>query len=367
MKEYHLFHSEPENPLKVSQEMCNRVSNGLKNKLGKYYSYVLPPHDSMTDVYLYKLNYLDTALSVLRECKGYDKHIAEYQNNLNSTFFVTVVADVLAAHGLTIELEPEILNTESKKPDLFAYQMPDGLGVYFECKQPKEDTHQFIKEQNLIFDGIEDVISEKYSLALFYDKELSSEEITRLRSLIDNSLTKGGEIFEERVIVDSKELGVKLVVSGISYNIEKSGIIEMEGIPNFSNDKGYSNVNGINRYGKNIVFYKSVSKSALGNQLKASTKKVPEGTPYVVCIDISGPRFDVTRSSEKITNHFNRGDFSNFTGVLLVTHGVINEGKYHAALHYLENENSNSPLPFLKNFFTKTMTVDIEMRAQTER
>lgn len=49
----------------------------------------------MTDVYLYKLNYLDTALSVLRECKGYDKHIAEYQNNLNSTFFVTVVADVL--------------------------------------------------------------------------------------------------------------------------------------------------------------------------------------------------------------------------------------------------------------------------------
>jgi len=66
MKESKLYYNDPENPLKVSQEMCDRVHKGLKNKMEQYYKYVLPPYDAMSDVYLYKLSYLDTALELLK-------------------------------------------------------------------------------------------------------------------------------------------------------------------------------------------------------------------------------------------------------------------------------------------------------------
>jgi len=253
------------------------------------------------------------------------------------------------------------------KPDLYARQVIDGMGVYFECRQPKDDTHQSLKEQRKIFDGIEDIISNKYSLAIFYDKKLSDNKIEKLRYMVEDSFKKREDIFENRIIVDSQDIGVKLVISGISDNIEKDKLIEIEGLPNFSDEKGYSNANGINRYGKNIVFYKAVSKNALGNQLKNSLKKVPEGRPYVVCIDLSGPRFDTSKSTAKILNHFKRGDFSSFSGVLLVNHGVIKDGKYHVQLHYIENEKSKSPIPFLRGFFRSPLSVDIELRLKCKK
>ncbi len=98
------------------------------------------------------------------------------------------------------------------------------------------------------------------------------------------------------------------------------------------------------------MFYKAASKNALGNQLKNSQKKVPKGRPYVVCIDLSGPRFDTSKSTSKILNHFKRGDFSSFSGVLLVNHGVVKDAKYYVQLHYIENEKSKSPIPILREF-----------------
>ncbi len=61
--------------------------------------------------------------------------------------------------------------------------------------------------------------------------------------MVEDSFKKREDIFENRVIVYNPDLGIKLVISGISDNIEKSGLIEMEGFPNFSDEKGYSNVN----------------------------------------------------------------------------------------------------------------------------
>lgn len=363
MKKYKLFHSEPDHPLPVTQAMCDRSSQGLKKKMGQYYKFVLPNSNTMSDVRIYILDYLNSALEILKNCKGFYKHIAEYKNNPESSFFVTVLADVLVGHGLFVEFEPDITG-QNKKPDLYVFRNPNEAGIYFECKQPKDDTKILLPEQRKIFDGIEDVISDKYSLALFYDKKLSSTEINTLHELIRNELQNDSNIYENKCLVDDSSLGVRLYVSGTSGNIEKNGLIEIAGIPNFSDKKGYSNVNGINRHGKNIVFLKSASKNTIDSQLKNSRNKVPDGSPYVVCIDLSGPRFDLDDYSKYIMKHFDLGDYSNISGVILVTHGLLHDddGKYAVQLHYVDNQNAKIQLPFLKCFLNKSLAVDIESR-----
>ena len=361
MKEYKLFYSHPDNPLPITQKMCDRISNGLKKNMGEYYEYVLPMGNMMSDVRVYLLDYLNSALEILRKCKGFHEHVTEYKNNPESTFFVTVLADVLVGHGLIVELEPNIPG-QDKKPDLYAFQKPNGVGVYFECKQPKDDTQNLLSEQRKIFDGIENVISDDYSLALFYEKTLSSNEIRKLHDLIKESFYNDKDIYENRCIVDDINLGVSLLVSGVSNNTEKNGIVEIAGIPNFSDKKGYSNVNGINRYGKNIVFFKLASKNTINSQLKNSQDKVPDGSPYVVCIDLSGPRFDADEYSKFIMKHFDAGDYTNFSGVILVDHRLLFDGKYAVHLHYIENKGAKYPLPFLKDFLNESLALNIESR-----
>lgn len=361
MIEYKVFYSEPEYPLPISQEMCNRISCDLKNKMGEYYKFVLPNGKLISDVRIYLLDYLNSALDIIKNCKGFYKHIAEYKNDPESSFFVTVLADVLVGYGLKIELEPDILGHD-KKPDLFAFQMPDGIGVYFECKQPKDDTKNLLPEQRKIFDGIEDVISDQYSLSIFYRKELSTHEIEILSDAIKKSLQDDSNIYENRCIVDDDNLGIRLCISGMTDNIERNMLIEIAGIPNFSDKKGYTNVNGINRYGKNIVFLKSATKNTIDSQLKNSRYKVPKGSPYVVCIDFSGPRFDTDEYSKYILRHFEMSDYTAFSGVLLVEHGLLHDRKYSVQLHYIENDNADFHLPFLTSFFNQSLVLDIESR-----
>ena len=297
----------------------------------------------------------------MKNCEGFHEHIAEYKNDPKSTFFVTVIADVLVGHGLKVKLEPDV-PLQNKKPDIYAFQSPDGLGVFFECKRPKEDTKHLLSEQRKMFDGIEDVISDEYSLALFYEKTLSSAEIKIMRDLTQENLSKDNNIYENRHIIDNANLGVKLLVSGTGRNIEKNSLIEIAGIPNFSDEKGYTNANGINRYGKNIVFYKSASKNTINSQLANSHDKVPEGSPYVICIDCSGPRFDLDEYSKYILNIFNDGQHTSFSGVFLIDHGLIDDGKYRVHLHFVENKNAKYSLSFLKDYFTETIAVDINER-----
>lgn len=154
------------------------------------------------------------------------------------------------------------------------------------------------------------------------------------------------------------QCGVKLLVSGTE---DIKNIIEMADL-NFSDSKGYSNANGINRYGKNILFYKSASKNTIDSQLRNSQDKVPEGSPYVICIDCSGPRFDLDEYSKYIVNRFNYGQYTSFSGVFLIDHGLIDDGKYMVHFTFVENKYAKYSLSFLKNYFTETIAVDINER-----
>lgn len=138
MKKYKVYYHYPDNPLPI-RKICWISSKGLQNKMEKNFKFVLPAGNEISDIEVYLLDYLNSALELLKNCDGFHKHVAEYKNDPESAFFVTVIADVLVGHGLKVKLEPDV-PLQNKKPDIYAFQSPDGLGVFFECKRPKEDT-----------------------------------------------------------------------------------------------------------------------------------------------------------------------------------------------------------------------------------
>jgi hypothetical protein len=46
----------------------------------------------------------------------------------------------------------------------------------------------------------------------------------------------------------------------------------------------------------------------------------------------------------------------------LVSHGLLHDGKYAVQLQYVENQNAEFQLPFLKCFFNETLALNIESR-----
>lgn len=87
-----------------------------------------------------------------------------------------------------------------------------------------------------------------------------------------------------------------------------------------------------------------LQKNTIYDQLKNSKKKVPNGMPYVVCIDLSGPRFDINEYSRYIHNHFEMRDHPSFSGVLLVEHGLIQNGNYFIQLQLLGKKYNETPI-----------------------
>jgi len=311
MKEFEVSISQPDLPLPITQEICNRVSSGLKEKFGEYYIYTLPKVKAISDIELFRLDYFNSALELIKHYPGFDEHIKEFKNNFNSTFFVTVLADLLVSHGLKIILEPTSIGT-LKKADILAFQSEELLRIHFECKQPDENSKRYLNEQKQIFNDIKSIISKEYSLALFYRNKLSSDHTNILKTQIIESLANN-EIYENKVLANIEEIGLKLIISGISDNFISNSKFEISGIPNFSNERKYSNANVINHYGKNIVFYKESNMNSIDTLLKNSKKKVINNEPYVVCLDLSGPRFDWSKSEKHILNHFSKSDYTHIS------------------------------------------------------
>ncbi len=59
-----------------------------------------------------KLYYLNSTLELVKDSVGTEKRVEEFK-------FVTLMAELLLSHGLSVELEPNIVET-SKKPDIIA-------------------------------------------------------------------------------------------------------------------------------------------------------------------------------------------------------------------------------------------------------
>lgn len=338
----------------VTKEQVEKCLYDLYGLFGRKIMYILPSNrDYLHENEFFKLYFLLYALTDLKECIGFSDHIDEYANNFEATYFVTLIADILISHGLEVTLEPNITG-HPKKPDIYAHQ--NGNGVFFECKNPVDPN--LIPEQQAIFDSLSEFISQEYSLACFYEFGLKSEMLLRLREIFHSSLEQDPHIFENRVIIDDKDLKVKIIVSGVSDKIEKSSVIVISGLPVF-NHSGFCFMNGINEYGKNIVFYKKASPNIVGNQIKKSRNKVPEFIPCVSVINISGPRFDPDFYTNSSTKLFDVEKDESISGVIFAQYNFSDKWNIVINLRFVPNPYAMNRIEWLGSIFNQTFTRQI--------
>lgn len=336
----------------VTMERVEQCLKELRDFLGQYFHRLIPSNrDYLYEIEFFKYYYLASALNNLKSSKGFQIHIQEYNNNPDTAFFVTLIADILLAHNLKVTLEPDIPG-HPKKPDIYAEQ--NEVGIYFECKNPIDpDQGKLLREQQKIFDYLSDIISNDYSLACFYEQDLTDAELAELRLLLENSLSSDSNIYEDKILLESEQLKVKIIVSGVTKNIEKDSVFAITGLPVFNT--GYCYVNGINHYGKNIVFYKKSSKNTIRGQIKNSYNKVPKSMPYIVVINLSGPRFDPEHYTEMVAERFNRKDDTSISGILFIQHSFDEEGNMVVNMKCVHNPNAVVVLEWIEDFLSKNI------------
>lgn len=338
----------------VTKDQVEKCLVDLYAIFGRNIKFVLPnDRDYLHQNEFFKLYFLLSALNDLKECAGFADHVNEYSNSFDATFFVTLIADILISHGLEVTLEPDI-EGHKKKPDIFAHQK--GNGIFFECKNPVDPN--LVPEQQAIFDSLSEFITAEYSLACFYEFELKSEMLLKLKDLFCSGLQKDPHIFENRIIIDDNDLKVKILVSGVSNNIEKNSVIVISGLPVF-NHNGFCFMNGINEYGKNIVFYKKASPNIVGNQIKKSRNKVPAFIPCVSVINISGPRFDPDYYENSSTILFDEVNDESISGVIFAQYGFSEIGNILINLKYVKNPHALNRIEWLGDVFNQTFSKQI--------
>lgn len=348
----------------INQNLCNKTAQGMKLYFGEnLHNIILPKNRTyLFDDEILNFFYVSTSLDLLKECEGFETHINEYKNNFATTSFVTLVADILLSHGLQVELEPNIKN-HIKKPDIYAIQKNSNLGIYFECKAPQGiAAEKLLSKQEKIFDSIKDIISNKYSLAFFYEKDLSNFDLKSLRENLIKNLKVDDKIYENRVLVESLDLNYKLIVSGLIGNPSTENNLTIMGLPVF-NHTGYSYVNGINRYGKNILFYKKTRKASFLKIISSQAKdKVPKNKPYIVFIDFSGIRFNDKECEKYLLNSFKGGNNKSVSGVVFLKKNYSLSGDLLIDMKYISNPLANVKLEWFNNFLIKNLCLKINSR-----
>ncbi len=362
--EYKIMPKNPNQILPINQNLCNKTAQSMKLHFGDNLQNILLPRNRkyLFDDEILNFFYVSTSLDLLKNCKGFETHIHEYRNNFATTSFVTLVADILLSHGLKVELEPNIKN-HKKKPDIYAIQQNSNLGIYFECKAPQGiDAEKLLSKQKKIFDSIKDIISNNYSLAFFYEKDLNITDLKSLRASLIKNLKVDEKIFENRVLVENVDLNYKLIVSGIIENPSTENNFTITGLPVF-NHTGYSYVNGINRYGKNILFYKKTRKSSFLKIISSQAKdKVPKNTPYIVFIDFSGIRFNNKECQKYLLNSFKAGNNKSVSGVVFLEKNYSLSGDLLIDMKYISNPFANVKLEWFNNFLIKNLCLKMNSR-----
>lgn len=119
---------------------------------------------------------------------------------------------------------------------------------------------------------------------------------------------------------------------------------------------GYCYANGINHYGKNIIFLKEASKNTIQSQIQNSRGKVPKSTPYIVVINMSGPRFDPDHYTDVVSERFNRRDDRSISGILFTRYFFDELGNLVVDLRFVSNPNAVISLDWMGDFLHKTIS-----------
>ncbi|MGL6403668.1 hypothetical protein ACSZM0_15295 [Aeromonas hydrophila] len=253
-----------------------------------------------------------TSLNKLNIVAGFDKHIKEYTNDKDSTYFVTVMADYLYSLTEELELEPSF-DKHPKCPDIKI--IFDSKPLYIECKNPKKDIVSGLSfEQKPMYDRLSHIIKAfPCNLSITYENPLSTDELTDLAVILAERLesaTGEGTIYNR----DGIEVGVTNL-GGLSSNVG-----EMDFALILENK--YSERNLINIITKNGIAMSFIKKGVsvrknIERQMKNCSKKVPYSESIVLAIQSEYLTGHIRDNIKMISQLFQPNKFTSISGVLL--------------------------------------------------
>lgn len=300
--------------------------------------------DEATFLYLAHLSF---ALASLEGCDGFDAHLAEFKNDVDSTYLVTTLASHLRPRVRELRLEPETPSM-SKRADVKII-LQDGRELFFECKNPKKEIlSQLRDEQEPMYEALKECISRPCDVSITYEESLTETELARLGRFLKERLPL---VTGEGTILDRD--GLMVEVTNVRDSFQDIGEIQAQMILDNYHANERNPVNIINRNGVAIMFVKrgvSVIKN-VEQQFKASRNKVPRDAPLILVIQsdyLTGPLDENIRA---ISSLFQPGKHTSFNGVLLVRWSYNLRDLIDHEFHYVNNPYARKPIADLAALF----------------
>ncbi len=315
---------------------------------GKYAEYF--PVQIKNEAELLYLIHLGRALESLENCSGFSEHIKEYNNNVDSSYFVTVVADYLKSISTKIELEPSVEGV-SKKADILA-RIQDS-DIYFECKDPKHDILAYYsKEHEEMYSALCSSIEIPCDVSVSYSQKLSQNELVELGLFIKRKLPK---ITGEGTILDDD--GIKVEITSLKKEFINIGDIKITRFWENYQEKALYPGSVINRNGIPIAFFRT-DVNAFNNieeQIRNSKNKVPKNKPLVAVIHSIGIPGKLSDNVKFVSSLFNENKYTSFNGVLFVKYCYNFEKIIEYELQYVNNPFATNQIPNLTQLFRSTI------------
>lgn len=340
-------------PFKINEDVVREINVSSLQKSLQYlvslfkedYEGIFPVRIGSTNEAL-KLIHTANSLERLKKKEGFDKHISEYKNDIESTYFVSVLAEYLDSKTSSIALEPSI-EGHAKAPDIRT--ILDKTVIYIECKNPKKDILKGLKEEQApMFDALFQVVHENScNLTITYKEPLSGNDLSKLIDFLKKRLT---EVTGEGSILLTDDIEVS--VTNVGNRNDDIGEHYFQTIV----ENRHSERNLIcffTRNGTPIAFVKN-GISVIDNiesQLKKCKKKVPDSCPLILAIQSEYLVGHSHNNMKKISTLFKPDKFTSINGILLVNWSYDIEGMAKHEFYYINNPYAKNPIVDFERLF----------------
>jgi len=261
---------------------------------------------------------LSQRLQKLKQCDGFDSHIAMYnKKQLQSTYFVTVIASYFLDKVDRIVLEPPITGG-SRRPDILVNYR--GEQAYLECKYSEDSKFDYSREHEHMFSVLRDYIDVPHQISVRYRKPFSEEALREL-----------GETLRERVnlvtgdgrIVNDPDLEVQVITrEAHEAHWDKKVWVTMSMIVTDLSDNC--------RYPGHVYCRDGITLSLSGPQvdcakvlrekIRRSSSQSPQDKPYILLIDGNRMLGNLTENIRALSTAFQPEINTRFSAAVLVTY-----------------------------------------------
>ena len=286
----------------------------LKRILGTNFDLVIPRKIDGVPI-LYWVIGLSQRLQSLKKCDGFEKHVRMYtKRQLQSSYFVTVIASYLLDKVDNIILEPAMMGKTTKSDILVNFR---GEQVYLECKHTDTLRFDHPGEHEHMLSILRSYINVPHQISIKYKKSLSDRELHRLGETLRQraSLPTG-----DGRIINNPDLEVQVIKREAYADKRLHFVMGMVVKDLYENCSYPGHAYGIDGITLSLSGPKVDYTKVLREKFKKSKGQSPHDWPYVLVIDGNIMLGDLTENIRTLSTAFQPTTNTRFSAATLVTY-----------------------------------------------